>query len=111
MNRPRPCWAFLGTRPEVVFQLIPDYIYLYGAGLPEEWNVHLSDREDIEYGCFQIFRNVISQKSSRQDDARRSTALHQVERCSASNPGAWKAADRALNTATIADRALDAAPS
>jgi len=36
MNRPRPCWAAIGTRPEVAAQLIREYIYLYGAVAPKE---------------------------------------------------------------------------
>jgi hypothetical protein len=35
MNRPRPCWAPLGTRPEVAAQLIREYVYLYGAVSPK----------------------------------------------------------------------------
>jgi hypothetical protein len=31
MNRIRPCWAPIGTRPEVAAQLIREYTYLYGA--------------------------------------------------------------------------------
>ena len=36
MNRPRPCWAPLGTRPEVAAQLIREYVYLYGAVSPQD---------------------------------------------------------------------------
>jgi len=31
MNRIRPCWAPVGTRPAVAAQLIREYVYLYGA--------------------------------------------------------------------------------
>jgi hypothetical protein len=31
MNRVRPCWAPMRTRPTVAAQLIREYIYLYGA--------------------------------------------------------------------------------
>ena len=31
INRPRPCWAPIGIRPEVASQLIREYIYLYGV--------------------------------------------------------------------------------
>jgi hypothetical protein len=34
INRPRPCWAPIGIRPEVASQLIREYIYLYGAVSP-----------------------------------------------------------------------------
>src|SRR4029077_6021118 len=36
MNRLRPCWAPIGTRPEVAAQLIREYIYLYGAVSPKD---------------------------------------------------------------------------
>ena len=36
INRPRPCWAPIGTRPEVASQLIREYIYLYGAVSPKD---------------------------------------------------------------------------
>ncbi len=36
INRPRPCWARIGTRPEVASQLIREYIYLYGAVCPKD---------------------------------------------------------------------------
>ena len=35
MNRPRPCWAPVGIRPEVACQLIREYVYLYGAVSPK----------------------------------------------------------------------------
>ena len=36
MNRIRPCWAPIGTRPAVAAQLIREYIYLYGAVAPKD---------------------------------------------------------------------------
>ena len=36
MNRLRPCWAPIGTRPEVAAQLIRERIYLYGAVSPKD---------------------------------------------------------------------------
>src|SRR5450631_3187048 len=36
INRPRPCWAPIGIRPEVASQLIREYIYLYGAASPKD---------------------------------------------------------------------------
>jgi hypothetical protein len=36
INRPRPCWAPIGIRPEVALQLIREYIYLYGAVSPKD---------------------------------------------------------------------------
>src|SRR5262245_40387795 len=36
MNRIRPCWAPVGTRPAVAAQLIREYVYLYGAVSPKD---------------------------------------------------------------------------
>jgi hypothetical protein len=49
MNRIRPCWAPIGTRPEVAAQLIREYIYLYGAVSPEDGTLRLFDHADLEY--------------------------------------------------------------
>ena len=35
MNRPRPCWAPTGVRPEVASQFVRGFIYLYGAISPK----------------------------------------------------------------------------
>ena len=35
MNRPRPCWAPIGIRPEVASQLVREYV-LYGAVAPKD---------------------------------------------------------------------------
>jgi hypothetical protein len=35
-NRPRPCWAPIGIRPEVASGLIREYIYLLGAVSPKD---------------------------------------------------------------------------
>ena len=50
MNRPRPCWAPAGIRPEVALQLIREYIYLYGAVSPKDGMLRLPDHADVEYG-------------------------------------------------------------
>ena len=51
MNRIRPCWAPIGTRPEVAAQLIREYIYLYGAVSPKDLYLRLLvDHADLEYG-------------------------------------------------------------
>ena len=50
INRPRPCWAPIGIRPEVASQLIREYIYLYGAVSPKGRDLRLSDHADIEHG-------------------------------------------------------------
>src|SRR5262245_19620402 len=36
MNCPRPCWAPIGTRPQVASQLVREYVYLYGAVSPKD---------------------------------------------------------------------------
>jgi hypothetical protein len=49
MNRPRPCWAPIGTRPEVASQLIREYTYLYGAECPKDGTcVYLVCRHPIQ---------------------------------------------------------------
>src|SRR6266446_8891082 len=46
MNRPRPCWAPIGIRPQVASQLIREYVYLYGAVSPKDGTcVYLITRE------------------------------------------------------------------
>ena len=55
MNRSRPCWAPIGTRPEVAAQLIREYIYLYGRGRTQGRHLRLSDHADFEYGMFPGF--------------------------------------------------------
>jgi transposase len=67
INRPRPCWAPTGVRPEVASQLIREYIYLYGAVSPKDGTcVYLiMPKSDTE--CFQAFLNALSRKFSKQD--------------------------------------------
>src|SRR5271169_2839643 len=62
MNRPRPCWAPIGIRPEVACQLIREYVYLYGAVSPkDETCVYLiMPAPDTE--CFQIFLETLAKK-------------------------------------------------
>ena len=50
MNRIRPCWAPIGTRPGVAAQLIREYIYLYGAVSPKDGTCLSLDHADFEYG-------------------------------------------------------------
>ena len=74
INRPRPCWAPIGIRPDVASQLIREYIYLYGAvSLKDGTCVYLiMPRSDT--ACFQAFLNVLSRKFARQEyplDSRR----------------------------------------
>ena len=44
MNRIRPCWAPVSTRPEVAAQLIREYIYL---SLSQGWHLRLFDHADL----------------------------------------------------------------
>ena len=67
INRPRPCWAPTGIRPEVASQLIREYIFLYGAVLSEGWDLHLSIMPTSNTACFQAFLNVLARKFARQD--------------------------------------------
>ena len=67
MNRPRPCWAPIGTRPEVASQLIREYIYLYGAVCPKDGTCVYLIMPTSNTACFQIFLNVLSRKFARQD--------------------------------------------
>ena len=65
INRPRPCWAPIGTRPEVASQLIREYIYLYGAVSPKDGTCVYLIMPTSK--CFQAFLDVLSRKFARQD--------------------------------------------
>ena len=67
MNRPRPCWAPTGVRPEVAAQLIREYIYLYGAVCPEDGKCVYLIMTASDTACFQIYVDVLSKKYRRQD--------------------------------------------
>ena len=67
MNRPRPCWAPIGTRPAVASQLIREYIYLYGAVSPKDGICVYLIMPTSNTACFQAFLNVLSRKFARQD--------------------------------------------
>src|SRR5690242_16386440 len=67
INRPRPCWAPIGTRPAVASQLIREYIYLYGAVSPKDGICVYLIMPTSNTACFQAFLNVLSQKFARQD--------------------------------------------
>src|ERR1700730_12812032 len=66
MHRPRPCWAPIGTRPEVASQLIREYIYLYGAVCPKDGMCVYLIMPTSNTACFQIFLTVLSRKFARQ---------------------------------------------
>lgn len=67
INRPRPCWAPTGIRPEVASQLIREYIYLYGAVSPKDGTCIYLIMPTSNTACFQAFLNVLARKFARQD--------------------------------------------
>ena len=67
MNRPRPCWAPQGVRPQVASQLIREYIYLYGAVCPQDGTCVYLIMPTSNTACFQSFLNVLSRRFARQD--------------------------------------------
>ena len=67
MNRLRPCWAPIGTRPGVAAQLIREYIYLYGAVSPKDGTCVYLIMPTSNTECFQIFLEVLARKFARQD--------------------------------------------
>ena len=66
INRPRPCWAPTGTRPEVASQLIREYIYLYGAVCPKDGTCVYLIMPTSNTACFQAFLDVLARKYARQ---------------------------------------------
>lgn len=67
INRPRPCWAPTGIRPEVASQLIREYIYLYGAVAPKDGTCGYLIMPASNTACFEAFPGVLSRKFARQD--------------------------------------------
>ena len=67
INRPRPCWAPIGTRPEVAAQLIREYIYLYGAVSPKVGCCVYLIMPTSNTACFQAFLQVLARKFAQQD--------------------------------------------
>ena len=66
MNRPRPCWAPPGTRPQVASQLIREFVYLYGAVSPKDGTCVFLIMPAPDTECFQIFLNTVARKYRRQ---------------------------------------------
>ena len=62
MNRPRPCWAPIGIRPEVACQLIREYVYLYGAVSPKDGTCIFLIMPAPDTECFQIFLETLAKK-------------------------------------------------
>jgi transposase len=60
MNRIRPCWAPIGTRPGVAAQLIREYIYLYGAVSPKDGTCVYLIMPTSNTACFQVFLEVLA---------------------------------------------------
>ena len=67
INRLRPCWAPIGTRPEVAAQLIREYIYLYGAVSPTDGACVYLIMPISNTECFQVFLEALARKFARQD--------------------------------------------
>jgi len=67
INRPRPCWAPIGVRPEVASQLIREYIYLYGAVSPKDGTCVYLIMPKSDTACFQAFLTALSRKFPKQD--------------------------------------------
>ena len=67
MNRIRPCWAPIGTRPGVAAQLIREYIYLYGAVSPKDGTCLYLIMPTSNTACFQVFLDVLARKFARRD--------------------------------------------
>src|SRR6266478_115793 len=66
MNRPRPCWAPDGTRPQVACQLVREYVYLYGAVSPKDGSCVYLIMPAPDTQCFQIFLETLAKKYPRQ---------------------------------------------
>src|SRR5580698_6498885 len=66
MNRPRPCWAPDGTRPQVACQLVREYVYLYGAVSPKDGTCVYLIMPAADTQCFQIFLETLAKKYPRQ---------------------------------------------
>ena len=66
MNRPRPCWAPIGTRPQVASQLVREYVYLYGAVSPKDGTCVYLIMPAPDTECFHIFLDTLAKKYSRQ---------------------------------------------
>ena len=65
MNRPRPCWAPKGVRPEVPCQLIREFTYLYGAVCPNDGTCVFLILPAADTECFQIFLDALAKKYPR----------------------------------------------
>jgi transposase len=62
MNRPRPCWAPAGMRPQVACQLIREHVYLYGAVSPKDGTCVFLVMPAPDTACFQVFLDTVAKK-------------------------------------------------
>jgi transposase len=62
MNRPRPCRAPQGTRPQVASQLVREFVYLYGAVSPKDGTCVYLIMPAPDTACFQIFLETLARK-------------------------------------------------
>jgi len=67
MNRIRPCWAPVHTRPTVAAQLIREYIYLYGAVSPKDGTCVYLIMPTSNTASFQVFLQVLASRFARQN--------------------------------------------
>ena len=67
INRIRPCWAPVGTRPAVAAQFIREYIYLYGAVSPKDGTCVYLIMPTSNTASFQAFLQVLARRFARQD--------------------------------------------
>ena len=67
MNRIRPCWAPISTRPGVAAQLIREYTYLYGAVSRKDGTCVYLIMPTSNTARFQVFLEVLARKFARQD--------------------------------------------
>ena len=67
INRPRPCWAPAGIRPQVASQLIRQYIYLYGAVTPKDGTCAYLIMPTSNTACFHAFLDMLSRRFASQD--------------------------------------------
>ena len=63
INRPRPCWAPIGIRPEATSQLIREYIYLYGAVSPKDEICVYPVMPRSDTAGFQVFSSMPCRES------------------------------------------------
>src|SRR5215471_4126790 len=76
MNRPRPCWAPDGTRPQVACQLVREYVYLYGAVSPKDGTCVYLIMPAPDTQCFQLFLDGAGNHQSEELEVPGNIMLH-----------------------------------